>query len=102
MRKALAAFVQSLGRVANVAAHVDAEAGISLNPGVRDRHETLLSGSVIILSGYFESFLKDVVKAFIDDICARSVPFTNLPPRLRDTHYNNGALMLQRFVSGKA
>lgn len=102
MRKALAAFVQSLNRVSSVAAQVDAEIAIAMSPGVRERHETQLAGSVIILSGYFESFLHDVVKAFIDGICARSLPFAGLPAKLRDTHYNEGALLLQKFVLGRA
>jgi hypothetical protein len=103
VRSALSAFKASLSRVNGIASHVDSEVVLAAgNAVVRERHETLLCGAVVISTGYFESFIHDLVRAFIKGVCALGRPFATLPARLQKTHYVNGAALLHRFVTNKA
>lgn len=102
MRSAYAALQTSLLRVTNLAAHVDTELLLPTTPAIRERHETLLCGAVVVSTGNFEFFLHDLVKAFVTQVCALSKPFASLPDRFQKTHYVDGAALLHRFTSNKA
>jgi hypothetical protein len=99
---ALTNFVDSVDRIRDVAAQIDIEvAHTSINSSVRRRHETLSWGSVVILSGFFEVFLREVVKAFVRDVCSLSRPFASLPPDLQKTHFTQGAQVLLNVARGR-
>lgn len=102
MQVALRDFDLSAGRIEKVADHIDSEVAQAHLPLVRERHETLGCGSIVILSGFFETFLRDVVQAYIRDVNAISAPFSSLPKRMRTTHYSEGAALLHRVARGRA
>lgn len=95
MQNSLASLQSSLNRVKDITADIDMHAQAALSdPNVRARHETTLCAVTVILSGFLESFLRDIAEEVISDICNRAVPFNNLPDRIRITHYWKGAVCL--------
>jgi hypothetical protein len=102
VRAAYAALQASLLRITNLAAHIDSEVLLPSTAAIRERHETLLCGAVVVSAGNFEFFLHDLVRAFVANVCALSKPFATLPARFQRTHYVDGAALLHRFTSNKA
>src|SRR5690348_851489 len=86
----------SLDRVKAIADDIDAHVQDALkHPAVRARHETTLCAATVILSGFLESFLKDLAEEMISEICSRTIPFDQLPSKIRIAHYWEGA----RYIS---
>jgi hypothetical protein len=99
MANALANLQSSIDRVRSITADIDANALAALaDPVVQDRHETILCASTVILSGFFESFLREIAEEVVTAICACSVPFGNLPDRVRVTHLWEGARRVSEFA----
>ncbi len=99
MQKALANLKSSLNRVRDIAVDIDAHAQQALkDPAIQARHETGLCAATVILSGFLESFLRDVAEEAISDICNRALPFATLPSKVRITHYWEGALWLREIA----
>jgi RiboL-PSP-HEPN len=102
MQSSLVAFKQtlidlknSLQRIRDVADDVLANTASALaNPGVRDRHETVLCAVVVTLSGIFESFLRDVAEAYAGEIANKKLLFGALPDPIRYTHFAGGGTIL--------
>ena len=96
MPKALANLKSSLNRVRDIAVDIDAHAQEALtDPAIQARHETTLCAATVILSGFLESFLRELAEEVISDICSRALPFDSLPAKVRITHYWEGALQLR-------
>lgn len=92
MQKALANLRSSLNRVRDITADIDANARAALkHSAIQARHETTLCAATVILSGFLESFLKEIAEEVISDICNRAVPFASLPDKIRVTHFRDGA-----------
>src|SRR5580658_497657 len=99
MQKALTNLISSVSRVRDIAVDIDANAQEALkDPGIQARHETTLCAATVILSGFLESFLKDVAEEVISDICNRALPFDTLPAKVRITHYWEGAVLLREIA----
>jgi hypothetical protein len=99
MANALVNLKSSIDRVRSITADIDANAVAALaDPAVQDRHETILCASVVILSGFFESFLREIAEEVVTAICACSIPFGNLPDRVRVTHLWEGARRVSEFA----
>jgi hypothetical protein len=99
MQKALANLKSSLSRVRDIAVDIDANAQEALkHPAIQARHETTLCAATVILSGFIESFLREVAEEVIGDICNRALPFATLPSKVRVTHYWEGARWLQEIA----
>ena len=97
MRTALAAFRSSVGRVRNISDENDRSIpAILSDPALRDRYETIRCASTVILSGFLESFLKELADKFVTSICALNRPFPSLPERIRHSHYEFGGAVLSR------
>ncbi|MBX3273178.1 MAG: hypothetical protein KF729_23135 [Sandaracinaceae bacterium] len=95
MQVVLQDFREALGRIRDVADSILAEAPLALgDPSVLRRHETIQFASTVILSGYFESFLRDLARAYIRDICGLGVPFAGLPKVVRYSHFEHGGNVL--------
>jgi len=47
--------------------------------------------SVVLLSGYFESYLKDLIREYIESINALAKPLSDIPFSMRRKHYSGGA-----------
>jgi hypothetical protein len=104
MRTALADFNASLARVKDITAYVDANAAEALrDKAILDRHDFMQCSSVVILSGFFESFLKEIAEKFVAAVCALNMPFVTLPDKMRHAHFEfGGRALTQRAKDDKA
>jgi hypothetical protein len=99
MQKAFPNLKASLDKVRAICDDIDAHVQEAFkDPIVRARHETTLCAATVILSGFLESFLREVAEEVIADICNRGVPFNNLPSKIRIAHYWEGALYLREMA----
>jgi hypothetical protein len=57
-----------------------------------------LCAATVILSGFLESFLREVAEEMVGEICNRQVPFDRLPSKIRVAHYWEGALHLREMA----
>lgn len=97
MRTTLAKFSSSLNRIRDIADDIDANAFPALaDPAIRGRHETVQCAATVALSGFFESFLRQIAEKFIDQLNGVNRPFILLPQRLRHTHFERGGAALSR------
>lgn len=99
MQNALPNLKASLDKVRAIADDIDAHAQDALkDAAVQARHETTLCAATVILSGFLESFLREVAEEMIAEICGRSVPFDQLPAKVRVTHYWDGAAHVREMA----
>ena len=99
MQEALVNLQSSLNRVRAITADIDTNAQAALrDSAIHARHETTLCAATVILSGFLESFLKEIAEGMIAEICGRSVPFNNLPDKVRITHYWDGARCISEMA----
>ncbi|MBR0734427.1 hypothetical protein JQ595_37340 [Bradyrhizobium japonicum] len=97
MKKALDAFLESLDRVRNLADAIFA--ATSVEEKVRLINETQQSAATVLLTGYFEAFLKEVMRAYITELSASGTPFDDLPVSIRQQHFESGGRVLQEVSS---
>jgi len=99
MQTALLNLKASLDRVRAIADDIDTRVLDALRYAmVQARHETTLCAATVILSGFLESFLKEVAEEMIADICSRAIPFDQLPSKIRITHYWDGAQHIRELA----
>jgi hypothetical protein len=99
MQRALPNLTSSIDRVRAIADDIDAHVQEALkNPAIQARHETTLCAATVILSGFLESFLREVAEEMVSEICNRAVPFNDLPSKIRITHYWEGAVHLKEMA----
>lgn len=97
MRQTLTEFYSSLNRVRSLAHNIIQNTGQALaSASIRELHETQQCGSIVLLTGYFEAFLKDLVKAYMRDLCATGVAFLSLPQSIQNKHYEGGGKILTK------
>jgi hypothetical protein len=102
MQRALTNLRTSLQSVRDIAADIDANAGVALRqPDVMARYHTVLCAVTVILSGFLESFIREVAEEMILEMCSRAVPFANLPATIRTTHYMEGGRWLQKVAKAE-
>lgn len=102
MRTALASFAQSVNRIRDIALSIDAEAASALaSHQVIQRHETIQAASLVVLSGYLESFLKSLAETFVRALCSKSLSFAALPDDIRHAHFIEGGRVLSESVATK-
>ncbi|HYW43994.1 MAG TPA: HEPN domain-containing protein [Bryobacteraceae bacterium] len=95
MQKALLNLKTSVQRVRDIACDIDNNASAALaNPTALARHETTQCAATVILSGFLESFMRETAEGMISEICARNVPFQDLPDKIRVTHFLAGGYFL--------
>lgn len=101
MQTILVNFRTSLQRIRNIANDALANTAQALKiPTIRELHETTLSAVVVIMAGFFESFLREVAEKYSDIICQQNQPFQNLKPKIRFTHFQGGGRILTN-IGGK-
>jgi hypothetical protein len=99
MQNALPNLEASLDKVRAIADDIDAHAQDALrDAAILARHETTLCAATVILSGFLESFLREIAEEMISEICSRSVPFARLPSKVRVTHYWDGAAHVREMA----
>jgi hypothetical protein len=97
MQEALLNLKTSVQRVRDIASDIDNNASAALaNLAILARHQTTQCAVTVILSGFLESFMKEVAEGMISEICARNIPFQNLPDRIRVTHFLAGGYFLHQ------
>lgn len=95
MRQALADFGTSLHRVRALANSILAATSSALSDAtIRELHETQQCGAIVLMTGYFEAFLKDLVRRFIEDVSASGIAFAGLPEDMRNRHFEGGGKIL--------
>ena len=98
MQDALNNFRTSLQRIRNLADDALANTAQAMkDPALRERHDTALSAVVVTMTGFFESFLREVAEGYADTICQQNHPFGNLKPNIRYTHFQGGGKVLSRI-----
>jgi hypothetical protein len=97
MTVALVQFRESLDRVRLLADTL--RHATSLDPEALALRETQQCGAIVLLSGYFEAFLKVAVKDCIDQICKSGLAFSALPVKMQIQHYAGGAEILKRIAA---
>lgn len=76
------------------------------NGSVRAQHEAIQCASVVVMSGYLESFVRDLAKAFFDELRTRGIGLQLLAvgepdTKFLQTHLRNGARILQDLSTPK-
>jgi hypothetical protein len=100
MRQALADFHTSLARIRLLADSIVASTGTALSdPKLLSLHETEQCGAVVLLSGCFEAFLKDLVRQFFNALSGLGLPFSGLPRKIRDGHFERGGRVLSEVAA---
>jgi hypothetical protein len=99
MQNAFPNLKASLDRVRAISADIDAHVQDALrDAAIQGRHETTLCAATVILSGFLESFLREVAEEVITDICNCAIPFDSLPSKIRVAHYWDGAIYLREMA----
>ena len=99
MQNAFPNFKTSLDNVRAIADDIDAHALDALkDTAIQARHQTTLCAATVILSGFLESFLREVAEEMITEMCGRAVPFDQLPQKVRITHYWDGSLHIREMA----
>jgi len=96
MQSALNDFKGDLARITGVADWLDTPD--ALDPKLSASTTAIRCGSVVLLSGYLETFLHDCLRAFIRDVNNLSKPIEKLPEKMHFVHFEKGA----RFLIGVA
>jgi hypothetical protein len=96
MQTAVANFRADLSRVEKLALWLTTPEALKVD--MAQATWAVRCGAVVLLSGYFESFLRECMSAFIRDLNALNKPISKLPAKIRYTHFENGARALERLV----
>lgn len=82
-------FAASLMNIELVGAQLSEPA--ALMPSQLTVTNAMCCASVVLLSGYFEDFLKSIIREFIENINALSLPKNMIPAELISAHYAGGS-----------
>jgi hypothetical protein len=95
MQKALLNLKASLARVRDITADIDTHVQAALaDSAIQARHETTLCAASVILSGFLESFLREVAEEMVAEICSQSSGVTSKPASRG--HFKTGQLSASR------
>lgn len=96
-------FKASLKPVRLIAKDIDTNVNEALKKrSVLLRHQTTQCAVTVILSGYFESFLKEVAEDFINALLKTGLPFQSLPGKIKNAHFLGGGTILSKRYKGKS
>ena len=96
MLDALAALRKNVNRINKVADLLSTP--VALAPEMLPAAEAIVCGSVVLLSGYFENFLKDCMRSFIDGVNGMRKPLSKLPAKMHRIHFEKGARALAKQI----
>jgi len=96
MRSALADFQSEISRIAKVADWLTTPE--ALESRMMPATVAIRCGAIVLLSGYFESFLKLCMCRFIAHVNDLGKPLSILPARMKIIHFENGARALGREI----
>jgi len=93
MQSALSDFKKELDRIDKVADWL--QSPVALAPEMNAATWAIRCGSVVLMSGYFESFIKDCMCCFITSVNGMGQPLTKLH-KLKLIHFRNGSRALDK------
>lgn len=96
MRAVLDDFKASLKTITAVSDSLASSTDIS-SEGLK-KSDAISCGSVLLLTGNFESFLKGVVKAFIRELNDLNKPLEKIPESMLHAHFHKGGLALGQYI----
>jgi len=92
-------FSESAKPIVKLMDDMDADVANALgNSMVRDKHAAVRNASVVLLSGFLESFLKQSAEAFFDELRSRGIRYSELPQRMRKVHFSGGLSEIQKIA----
>jgi RiboL-PSP-HEPN len=100
MKNALRDFQGSLNRVESLANSIFLATSVEEN--ARLINETQQSAATVLLTGYFEAFLKEVMRAYVSELSKSGTAFGDLPATVRQRHFENGGRVLQDVTNRAA
>lgn len=92
MRAAIAVLRNDVAKLRDVTDWLDTPDALKL----RQATDAIRSGCVVLLCSYFESFVKDTVKAFIREVNGLGKKFNDLPARMKYAHFQRGGQYLAK------
>ena len=96
MQNTLIALQTSLKGVRALADDVDLNLPAAVgNADVLARLNLVRSLCPVAISGYFESFLKDLARVALQDVNSRALPYGSLPEKMRKVHHEAGGEALK-------
>lgn len=91
LRKLFLEFSNSSKPINRLMDDIDSQASQALKDSdTRRKHEAIKSASIVLLSGYLESFMRDVAEAFFFEARERGIKFRELPAVMHETHFIAG------------
>lgn len=96
MRTVLSDFKKSVDIIESVANSLSS--AIDIRSEELKKSDTISCGCVLLLTGNFESFLKGIVKAFINELNGFGIPVEQLPKDFLHAHFQKGGATLGRYV----
>jgi hypothetical protein len=93
MHAALSRFQADIARIDKVAALLTSAPALSSD--MLQATWAVRCGSVVLFSGYLETFMKDSMCAFITEVNALGHPLSKLPEDMIHTHFREGAAALK-------
>lgn len=85
VRQAYSDFAQNLNRIESVLEVADG----FLRGSRRERYDTanaMIDASLVLLSAFFEGYLRDLGREFADEISKKDILFNDLPMKVQETH----------------
>jgi len=99
IRASYTKFSESSGPILKVMARIQAEAPAAMrDKDLSKQHHAMQHGSVVLLSGFLESFLRSVCEVFFLELHGRGVGFKELKKYYLDIHLREGAAHLADLV----
>ena len=96
MRTALSDFKESVDIIGSVANSLSS--AINIRSDELKKSDTISCGCVLLMTGNFESFLKGIMKAFINELNGFGIPVEQLPEDFLHAHFQKGGAMLGRYA----
>jgi competence ComEA-like helix-hairpin-helix protein len=100
MQSALDRLSESLKRVVDVADDMDLRT-LSADQRIKAMDETVRCSCTVILSGFFESFLKECVESFVDKVCNMKIDFDKLSIHTQRRHFVEGGILIGQKMMNK-
>lgn len=99
IRAAYTEFSESAGPILKLMARVQIEAPQAMrDSGLLAQHNTIQLGSVVLLSGFLESYLRKVCEAYFAELLSKGYGMNRLSPSYLETHLREGAGHLADLV----
>lgn len=99
LRMVFGGFSESAKPISSLMDDLDAEAPLLLkSEAVRLKHVAIRSASVVLLSGFLESFLRQAAEVFFKELSKRGIKYSELPELMRTKHFVAGLEHIQKVA----